>query len=249
MRAKALIFIFTVLGGLLSYGQEPSTDIKTVYKKEIYGGAFIHTQGYGLNLRQTKFTSVERKNILSLELASMKHAKEFKTYNPYYDDRRGFVYGKKNSLTLIKPSIGRQKIHFQKLAKRGVQISSIYTIGPTIGIVKPVYLVIIKPSTTGGDSRREALEKYNENEHQLSMIKGRGPMLKGLEESQLNAALSLKYALNFEYAPSEETYNALEVGVNFDLFYKPVRIMVFDNDQQAFLTLYANIQFGKKYLR
>lgn len=229
--------------------QEASTDIKTIYKKEVYGGAFIHTQGYGANLRQAKFVTVDLKNILSLEVTNMKHAKEFKTYNPYYDDRRGFVYGKQNSLTMLKPSIGRQHVHFQKLAKRGVQISSIYMGGISLGIVKPVYLVIVKPAGTGGDARREVLEKYNEFEHDISMIKGRGPMLKGLEESVINPALSLKYALNFEYAPVEESYTALEVGMNFDLFYQPVRIMVFDNDQRAFLTLYANLQFGKKYLR
>lgn len=241
-------FVFVSLSAALQ-AQEPSTDIKTIYKKEIYGGAFLHTQGYGANLRQTKFISVDRKNILSIELSTMKHAKEFKTYNPYFEDRRGFVYGKKNSLTVLRPAIGRQKIHFQKLSKRGVQISSIYMGGASIGIVKPVYLVIVKPASSGGDSQREVLEKYNENEHQLSMIKGRGPMLKGLEESEINAGLNLKYALNFEYAPSEEKYTALEVGLDFELFYKPVRIMAFDNDQQAFLTLYANLQFGKKYLR
>lgn len=223
--------------------------MKTVYKKEVYGGGFIHTQGFGANLRKTNFISVDKKNILSLELSTMKHAKEFKTYNPYFEDRRGFVYGKKNSLTILRPSIGRQKIHYQKLAKRGVQISSIYTAGTSIGIVKPVYLVVVKPSATGGDSRREVLEKYDENAHQISQIKGRGPMLKGLEESTINAGLNLKYALNFEYSSGQETYTALELGANFDLFYKPVRIMVFDNEEQAYLTLYANLLFGKKYLR
>ncbi len=238
------VLLFGFVGVFAQAGQT-STDIGTVYKKEYYGGLMLHTQGYALNFRMGNFVTVDHRNLWSLELSGMKHAKEFKSYNPSQDRTKSFVYGKQNSLTIIRPLFGREKVVYQKLAKRGVQVSRVWMVGPDIGVVKPIYYLV--ESSVVGEGQ-ERLVKFNEG-YDISVISGKGPTSRGLEESDINIGLHLKYGYNFEYAPTERGVKSLEVGLNFDAFSKPVTIMAFENDQQFFLTLYANFFFGRKFLR
>ncbi len=242
------ISISLLFGSLKAHAQDssPSTGIKTIFKKEYYGGIVLHTQGLGLNFRASKFLNVDLRRILGLEMVNIKHAKEFKSYNPYVaSGNKSFVYGKKNSVLSLRPTFGREMVMFHKLAKRGVQISRVWMAGPALAFVKPVYLVVYNPNGEGG---RTSLERYDELKHRFDLIDGRGPMLKGIEESELVPGVHLKYGFNFEYAPEAETVRSFEVGMNFDAYYKPISIMAFENDQQFFVTLYANFFFGKKYL-
>jgi hypothetical protein len=242
-----LATIFAFAGAAHAQDSSPSTDIKTIFKKEYYGGVILHTQGLGLNFRASKFLNVDRRRLLSIEAVNIRHAKEFKTFNPTaINGNKSFVYGKKNSLLTIRPTYGREMVMFHKLAKRGVQVSRIWQAGPSLAFLKPVYVVVQESQVDGFVT---SLKKYDEFAHRLDMIQGRGPMLKGIEESVLVPGVHLKYGFNFEYAPEMEMVRSFEVGLNLDAYYKPITIMAFENDQQFFLTLYANFFFGKKYLQ
>lgn len=255
-RNKTLILlpIFLMVGIFSGYGQgrntptdsdTPFEDTRLFYRTQIYGGAFLHTQGWGLNIRKSWRKTGFVNRVLSLEINNMKHPKEQKSFNPYYDDTKGFVFGKLNSLSILRPSYGLQKVVYSKQAKRGVQVSYFTMIGPSIGLVKPVFLEIAHPTVP--NYKFLTTEKYDSEEHSFDEIFGRAPATKGLEQTKLYPGIHGKFALNFEYAPSDEMHRALEVGVNFDGFTKEVPIMAFAENSQFFLTFYLNLQFGKKF--
>jgi len=251
MRVGSFILIAFFIGISSVFSQEKATTVsddglKLFYRTEMYGGLLIHTNGYGINFRKGFRKTGFSKRLLSIEVVNMKHPKQYKSYNPYYDDTKGFFFGKMNSLSIIRPAIGHQKVLYGKEVKRGVQISYLYFAGASIGLVKPVYLEIAYPTVP--TYKTLSTEKYDSEEHTIDQIFGRAPATKGIEETKIYPGFHGKVALNFEYAPADDMLRAIETGVSLDAFHKKVPIMAFSRNSQFFLTLYINVQFGKKYL-
>ena len=154
------------LGGLAQ--QTIYDEARVPFKREMYGGIMLHGDGWGLHFHHAKHRTAVNRRLLSIEFASMKHPKEVKSFNPYYEDSRGYFYGKLNALVILRPTYGRKIQITDKIRKSGVEINWIWGIGPSIGLLKPVYLEIGKPDaipyeTYGGkpsgerdDHRKEA---------------------------------------------------------------------------------------------
>lgn len=247
MRFVAFILLFFAAVQLTAQETTPAPEgdqPKLFYRSYLSGGASIHSHGYALNFRRGLRKTGFVKHIFEAELASMKHPKEFKSVNPYFDDSRGFVYGKLNTLTVLRPSYGRQRILYTKDAKRGVQISYVLMGGPTLGFVKPVYLEIATSSVPNRISVKT--ERYDPEEHSLPMIFGRAPALTGLDEISIIPGGQVKFGFQFEYAPEDDAIRALETGIVVDMFYKEVPMMAFTDNRQLFYSFYLNWQFGKK---
>ena len=217
---------------------------KLFYRTEYSGGAFLHTLGWGLNFRRGWRQTGFKKHIFSAELSTMKHTKEQKSFNPFFEDTKGFYFGKLNSLLNLRAAYGKQKTLFGKELKNGVQISLIYLGGVTIGLVKPEYLEIADALPSFNSI---TTERYDPDEHDLNQIFGRGPITKGLDELSIYPGLHGKFGMNFEGAAQDDVIWAVEVGANVDLFHKEVPLMAFAQNNQYFLTFYVNILYGKKY--
>lgn len=220
-----------------NYGDGAST----IYRNEVSGGLMVHSFGWGGNFRKGKHITAKLRGIYSVEGLAMKHPKEYKSYNPHSGSNKGFVFGKLNTLTIIRPAAGIQKIMFTKEGKRGVQVSYVLLGGASIGFVKPVYLEISQ-----GSALPPSTEKYNPEKHTLSTILGRAPILKGIDEATIEPGLHSKIGFNFEYGPQETLIRAIETGIALDAFYKPIPIMAFIENKQIFLTYYVSWHFGKK---
>lgn len=231
----------TINSGLTAYDET-----KILYRQEKYGGILVHSyQGIGANYRDGKHLTALRRRLWSLEFVTMKHPKERKTSNPYFEGAKQFVYGKKNEFLILRPSYGFQQILTTKEIKRGVQISLVYLVGPSIGILKPVYLEIATPSVASYE-KIISTEKYDENKHGLERIYGRASVLKGVNEIKLQPGIHTKFAFNFEFASNTEKIRALETGVNLDAFYKSVPIIAFAKNEQVYLTFYINLLLGNR---
>lgn len=217
------------------------------YRREITGFGFLHPNGLGASYRYAERINGYKKRIYSAEITNMKHPKEFKVYNPNFDDTRGFVWGKQYALAILRGSYGIQKVKYTKDRNKGVQFSQFFFIGPSIGMEKPVYLDVRYPNIRHSTAVTET-EIFDPEKHNYSNIYGRSPVLTGIEETKLIPGLHFKYAINFEYAPLDDLVRAIEVGISADAFLRPVRMMAFENRRQVFFSLYAGFQFGKKYI-
>lgn len=220
-------------------------DIKLYYTAEYSGGIIIHTNGFGANFRYGQFLNQNSKRLWTAELVNIKHPKEQRSYNPFFENAKSYHFGKLNSMWALRTHFGFQNTLFSKELKRSVEINYIITGGPTLAFLKPIYLEVQNHTSRGS---RLSTERYDPDVHSLNSIYGRAGYLTGLSETSIYPGLSLKFALNFEYAPEDEILRSVEIGANFDAFHKKMEIMAFEHNNQYWLTLYANILIGKKIL-
>ena len=253
-----LLCLYLIIPQLLKAQDKPQPkakeDIKLYYRSTISGGIYMHSHGYGVNFRYGQYTSAKTQTILSAELLNMKHSKEYKSFNSYIDDAKGYYYGKQNSLTILRALFMQQKVINGKELKNGVAVSYIYAIGPSFGFLKPIYLdvaysdgnpVPVAPETTDMYVQTEV---FDPDKHDPSTIYGRAPFTRGLGEMSMLFGGHAKFAFNFEYAPEDNMLKAMEVGANLDFFNRKAPIMATEDNSQFFFTLYVSIQFGKKQL-
>ena len=72
-----ILFNFSIV--VCSYSQLPQEESLQVRgSKEVWLGAVVHSNGFGVNLDVAKFKTYKKKNLLHAELVNMKHPKEYK---------------------------------------------------------------------------------------------------------------------------------------------------------------------------
>jgi hypothetical protein len=226
-------------------------DARTLYSKEVTGGIMIHSDGWGLNFTHAKYRTARNRRMLGLEIVSMKHPKEVKSFNPYYEDARGYFYGKLNYMLAIRPTYGWKYQISDKVRRSGVEVNWFWAIGPSIAMVKPVYLEIGTTQVPYEDFVVERYDPANDN-HDVSRIYGRASWFRGVEESYFVPGGFAKLGLNFEYASPSVTIKAIECGAAIDAYPQQIPLMAEVGDvenKQFFVTLFASLQFGKKTVR
>lgn len=249
-----LIFI-SLLGCVLTFwsgsvfGQTSEATIfdeaSVVYKKSVYGGIILHTSGWGGSLTFGKAQTAFKSRILQFDIVNMKHPKEVRTFNQYYDDSRSYIFGKINSFIVVRPTIGQRVTLFDKIRKSGVAVGYSWRVGPSLGFTKPVYLEIGVPAQPPYDAI--VVERYDPTEHTVDEIFGRAGFFKGFDEITINPGIHGGFGFNFEFDQERSGLKAIEVGATAD--YYPLgeaEIMAFAQNYNLLFNFYASFQFGKK---
>lgn len=219
---------------------------KVLYRNEMAGGFVAHTEGVGVNFRRGKHVTGRRKRVFEIEFVNMRHPKEVKTVNPYFENSKGFFYGKLNTFQVLRPGIGFQNVIYSKADGRGVEIRYVTFLGGSIGFAKPVYLEILHETPVQFEYQLST-EKYDPDRHFIDNIYGRAPYFKGFDEMKIYPGGYAKLGLSFEYASFEEDVKAIEVGVCADVYPKVVPIMANTKNNQVFVSLYLNLLYGRKW--
>lgn len=224
-------------------------DERTLFAKEISGGFVAHGDGWGFNFQHGTYTTARKRRVLALEIVGMKHPKEVKSFNPYYEDSRGYFYGKINSLLLIRPAFGGKYQITDKIRRSGVEVNLVWGAGPSLGLLKPVYLQIGKPNIP---YETIVVERYDPQVHFVDDIFGRASWFRGLEESRFVVGGFGRAGVNFEHSGENAGLKAIEVGACIDAFAEEVPIMAElegVENKRVFFEFYASLMFGKKYIR
>ncbi|MFH1320803.1 MAG: hypothetical protein ABII90_09150 [Bacteroidota bacterium] len=232
-------------------------DIGLLYRYEMGGGIIAHSTGFGINFRKGKHITGFKKKMWEIELVNMKHPKEYKSYHSS-DNGKGYFYGKQNSFAVLRPGIGIQKVICSKTGDRGVEVRYLYFGGPSIGLLKPVYLEIRKEDPISGDFY--VIEKYDPQKHREPDIYGKAPYFKGITEMKIVPGIYGKFGLNFDYSDLDNKIRAIETGITIDLFYNwrekggkvPIMAKIdstddFNPNKAYFLSFYINILYGNKW--
>lgn len=229
-----------------------TNDVGILYPYEMTVGFFTHSNGLGINYRRGKNTTGYTKRIFEVEMATIKHAKEYKVYNPTRESK-GYIYGKSNALLTLRTSIGEQRIIAMKTDMGGIEIRYIYMLGASLGFLKPVYLKILKdiPNQSTFDI---VTEKYDPAQHSTYNIYGKAPILRGVDELVLVPGGFAKFGLSFEYGNEPTKIRSLEVGMMLDAYYKRIPIMAdinttdkFDPNNMFFFGFYLSLNYGKRW--
>ena len=141
-RSALLLSLFAISGWAIAQESIYDDQGRTLYSREMYGGPIVHGDGWGLQFWYGKYRTAADRHLVGVEIVGMKHPKEIKSYNPFYEDSRGYFYGKLNSLLILRPTYGRKHRLTEKIRKSGVEVNYVWGVGPSLALMKPVYLEI-----------------------------------------------------------------------------------------------------------
>jgi hypothetical protein len=231
----------------------PESEI-LLYNKLRQIGINLNTNGFGLSTTFGRYTDATHLWIFGGDLLFVKHEKETKTWNPVNDpNARPYFYGKLNNFYVLRAQIGRKKIITEKLRRSGVQISHHWSIGPSFGFTKPVYLEIVYMTEPNNQPYLE-VEKFDPDLHYIDNIYGRASSLRGFDELKFQPGAFGKFSFTFEYSNERERLKGIEAGIAADAFTRRIPIMAIYDDEstnpknhQLFLSLYLNFFIGTKY--
>ncbi|MCD4735772.1 MAG: hypothetical protein K8R53_06985 [Bacteroidales bacterium] len=222
------------------------TSLNILLLKEYSFGIIFHSQGWGANFTKGKNVNASRKRVFEFEFVEMKSPKQVRTINPYFSNSKSYVYGKLNTIFMIRGSYGFHKLLNRKPYWGGVELRLLYTGGFSLGVAKPIYLYILTPTSDFFDYQITE-EKYDPEAHFVDNIFGRSPFTRGIDEISIYPGLHAKLGLSFDYGVYKTKVKALEAGVILDVFPEPVPIMAYNDAHYYFLTFYLSFNFGKRY--
>lgn len=219
-----------------------------VYKRQREGGLIAYTNGWGADFAFGKHVDGFNRRMIHLEFSTLKHPKEIRSFNPFYEDARSYIYGKLNSVFTLKGTWGYKKVLFDRLREAGVQISRRWAVGPTLAFEKPVYLQIGKPDFPY-DFLEE--ERYDPEIHSIDDIYGRASYFSGINELKVVPGIHAKYVMHFEWSQNgvnNANTQAIEFGLSGSAYLRPVEIMATQRNSQFYLNLILALKFGRKYV-
>ena len=234
---KALFFIsISLFFSLNIFSQgEIDEEKKVFFRNEKTWGINIYTNGYGGNYRYAKRINAFRKFIYEIDLNYVKHPKEIKISNNYYNVNR-FVYGKISHAYELSGAIGLQREVFRKRDKGGVSVRYFYDAGPSFIFLKPIYYEVSYPFGIED-------EKFDMSTYQIILGKSSYFFL-GFDEITFNPGVYAKAGFSFEFSRRDKKITALEVGGTIKAYLKELDIMATSNSQ-LFLSLFLSYRFGK----
>lgn len=244
-----------------------------VYDKEFTVDVKLHTNGLALAANIGKIKSYYKTRYYHFEIGELKHEKEYRysrdlTSNNFSRASGSYVFGKQNSLFVLRAGIGTKKYFSEKASRKGLAIGMSYEYGPSLGFVKPYYLDIY-PNDSNNSTPREIKFSAEEAANFLDAdrIAGYSGFVKGLGEVSLQPGAHAKFGFHFDWGAFDEYVKAVEVGIMADFYLKKIPLMVDDatltlntnpvrtleilpenvRNRPFFLNLYISLQLGKRW--
>jgi hypothetical protein len=225
-------------------GAENGTNLNVLYRNEATGKVFANTRGFGISYRRAKHVTEKTRSFYEIEAQTLKHPKEVKITG-VAQDRKRFVYGKLNSVFLLRGDVGFQNTIFSKADHKAVEVRYSYAIGPVFAFAKPYYL------QRNNNFRNELSQppvKFNTETFTPDSIIGRGQFTDGLSEIKIYPGATAKFNLSFEYAPYTNLIRAIETGISLDYFPKALPIIARNPAENFIVTFYVGFVFGRKWM-
>jgi hypothetical protein len=240
---KLLIIAVLLLFGINSiYAQgELTEDQKVFYRNEKTYGLLLNSDGFGVSYREGKRLDFLNKRLFEIDFGIIKHPKEVKLSNPYYQNAKSFVFGKLNSVFFIRGGIGHQHEIFKKADLGGVAIRYFYSAGPTIILCKPIYYKV------GYIVDNEPVIKEEKFDISMALpqdILGRASFFKGINQIKIFPGLYTKGGFNFEYSKEDKIIHAIELGLSVNTFPKKIPIMATEDNKAIFFSLFVSYRVG-----
>ncbi|MCP3928514.1 MAG: hypothetical protein GY705_05370 [Bacteroidetes bacterium] len=233
-----------------------------VYDKEFTMDFRLLTNGFSVGGNIGTLKSYHLTRYYHFEIGHLKHPKEYRQSFDFPTSNtnrvsRSFIFGKQNTLLVLRAGFGEKRYFSEKAKEKGLAIGLSYEAGPSLGLLKPYYLELIRFSDTGANSHNIHSEKFSEENANVFLdvhsIYGSSGFSKGLGELTPMPGAHAKVAVHFDWGAFDEYVKAFEAGIAFDLFFKKAPIMAelpqLNNveNRPFFINLYLNLQLGKRW--
>ncbi|MBL7828322.1 MAG: hypothetical protein JNJ57_16950 [Saprospiraceae bacterium] len=254
---RVYLFILTLTMLAHSAGAQgniaPSQNVGIVYNTERTSNLRLSTnRSFALGMEFGKLRTYYKTKTWYVNLGEIKHPKEQRQSADPRASRafRPFVYGKENNLFALRAGWGAKRYYSEKARQKGVAVGVSYSIGPTLGLLKPYYLALAYQGENNA-SFRVIHQRYTEGNSSIFLdntrILGASPFSRGFDEISVLPGLNASIAYHMDWGAFDEMVKALEIGLMLDLFGKKAPVFVNDDrNKQLFLNFFVNLQFGKR---
>jgi len=242
------ILLLVGLSFSLSLMSQDFDSPRYVYDKEFNIGVKVHANGWGITADRVQLKTIFKQRILRVELYSIKHPREFKRpavngLGNNMNNSSPFAYGKINSFHTINVNVGNRKRIGEKGRRNGIEISYLYLLGPTLGLLNPYYLDVQEDFESAPIKYSiETQDVFLDN----SKIRGYSGYFKGVREMSLIPGIQGQFSLHFDYALFDQFVNSVEAGIMVHAFYKRIPIMVTEDNHLIFPNLFLKFSLGRR---
>jgi len=242
LRFLLSVFLFLLLT-LKAYCQDISEDMpKIFYRNEKTLGFQLNTNGWSVGYRYGERINYFEKRNYEIDFSIIKHTKEIKSSSTFLASE-SFVFGKLNNVFDLRIGYGKQNELFTKRDQGSVAVRYLYSIGPSVALLKPIYYEILYPLNDSVYGVRK--EKFNPDIHTSGDISGKSSFFDGFSEIKLVPGAYFKLGVNFEFSQKETIIHALEAGAMVQAYLSDLKIMAVNDNQQFYFTLFVSYRFGK----
>lgn len=185
--------------------------------------------------------------VLDFDLVSVKHPKERRVRSSSFSAPGSYFYGKLNYTYFLRAGYGKRWDLGFKMYKNTIESRFQISAGPTIALLKPVYLEIYYP-TPDNSSGSLVSERYNPAIHtDPNVIFGNSSFMRGLGETRARIGLNLKANLQFDWSDYTDQIQSIELGTVIDAFGNTIPIVTAARNKNVFTTLYICLNIGNRW--
>lgn len=238
---KSISYFIVFFLSFSAAAQEHAADeTATLMRRDVVAGLNFNTHGWGIAFFYGFQKNYKYKNTIGFTFTNIRHEKEHKIYGDL-SNSKGYYYGKLNSLVSLRPTFGGKLVLFKTRRESGIEISAKWHLGPSLGLLKPVYLRIDKYNAPPVD------ERYDPTLHNHGNIASRSAWIKGLGDAKFIPGAFGKFAFDFDFSRIRSTVSGGEIGVMVDYFFSDNIELLYKNPtSNLFTCLYLQFNFGQK---
>jgi hypothetical protein len=238
---KRCLYLFLVLISLSAQAQEVENgESKVLLRRDYSAGLNFNVRGWGFAFDYGWQKNYKYEQTVGFTSSNIRHEKEHKIFG-ILSNSKGFYLGKLKSLVSFRPHYGGKYILFKAKRENGIEISAKWSVGPSFGLVKPVYLKIEKIGAPAVD------ERYDPAVHNAFNISARSSWFKGLGEATVRVGGFGKFGVDFNFGALKNGISGGEFGVMLDYFPgREIEIMANNENSNFFTSLYLQFNIGQK---
>jgi len=238
-----ILFLFLTFTISSCFEARAQSDELSYSEEFTYGINFNTNAGLigGFDFKWAKAKGPKQYHCFGFGFVNVKNPKEYRFPN----DATGntFLAYKTNYLFVLRPFYGREFILFRKAAEEGVHINAIFSAGPSIGMLKPYYVLYLEnPANPNSALSIPYTEDLN-----LNQIYGVGNLTDGLNEMKFSIGIHAKAAVAFEFGQIKNSVVGLETGIVAEQFAKEQKIMAFASNRSFYTSAFITLYYGRKY--
>lgn len=226
-----------------------------IYNNEVATDIKIHTNGMSVGVNFGKIETYYRTTFNHFSIGFIRDRREKKQNKnislAFIPPSQSFVYGKQNSLILLRAGRGQKRYKSDKAKRNGIAVGYSFEYGPVLGLLKPYYLKLIYREEDPGNGYEILNEKYSDTNADkfldFNAIYGGGGFFKGFNDLRFVPGLQGNASAVFALGAYDKYVKAVQVGVMLDLFIRKVPIMIESqniSNKPYFINVYVNLQLG-----
>ncbi|MCW5924570.1 MAG: hypothetical protein KIS77_19790 [Saprospiraceae bacterium] len=230
----------------------PVTGVGIVYNTETtFNFRLTTNRAYALGVEFGRLRTYYKTTSFNFSFGELKSPKEQRQSADPAASRsfRPYVFGKQNNLFMLRSGWGVKRYFSEKAKQKGVAIGMNYSIGPSLGLLKPYYLALAYTNPDDPRNFRVLHQKYSDGNADVFLnntrILGASPLTRGISEITLLPGASGAISMHIDWGAFDEFVKALEIGFMLDVFLKEAPILV-EQNSPMFFNFFVNLQLGKR---